>query len=251
MITLQALSQFLDHLLSPKLFGDYCPNGLQVEGKERIHTIAFAVSASVAAVDAAVKMKADALIVHHGIFWDKEPMSVVGPKKEKLSQLLGENISLFAYHLPLDAHGEIGNNWKAAADLGWENLQPFGKMGKTAIGVKGSFKPMRVQDFQKQLEGYYKHPAHVALGGPLEVKTAALVSGGAHRTIQEAADEGIDCFITGSFDEPIWDIAHERRVNFFALGHYATETIGVLALMQLLSQTFGVRSEFIDLPNPF
>ncbi|MBY0529433.1 MAG: Nif3-like dinuclear metal center hexameric protein [Rhabdochlamydiaceae bacterium] len=251
MITLQALSQFLDHLLSPSSFGDYCPNGLQVEGKERIDTVAFAVSASIAAIDAALKMDADALIVHHGIFWDKEPLSVVGSKKEKLSRLLKGNLSLFAYHLPLDAHLEVGNNWKAAVDLGWQNLHPFGKMGRAAIGVKGEFMPKQVGEFQKQLEAYYRHPASVALGGPAEVKTAALVSGGAHRAIQEAADEGVDCFITGSFDEPIWDIAHERKVNFFALGHYATERIGVLALSELISRTFDIRCPFIDLPNPF
>jgi dinuclear metal center YbgI/SA1388 family protein len=251
MITLQDLSLYLQQLLSPSDFTDYCPNGIQVEGKQEIQKIAFAVSASLAAIEEAIKRGADALIAHHGIFWNKDTYVITGTKKDKLQQLLNHRISLLAYHLPLDAHQQIGNNWKAALDLGLEDLNPFLLIGKTPIGVKGKMGPISIEDFQKKLETYYGHPAHVALGGKKEVRSAAIVSGGGHRYIDQAADENIDCYITGSFDEPIWDIAHERKIHFFALGHYSTERVGVFALMAHLHKQFHIPCEFIDLFNPF
>jgi dinuclear metal center YbgI/SA1388 family protein len=251
MITLQDLSQYLHQLLSPEDFADYCSNGIQVEGKPEIHQIAFAVSASLATIEEAVKKKADALIVHHGIFWNKDPYVITDTKKKKLTHLLKEGISLLAYHLPLDAHQHVGNNWKAAFDLGLEDLNPFYPMGKSALGVKGKMNSISVEAFQKKLEVYYGHPAHVALGGKKEVCSAAIISGGAHRYIDRAADEKIDCYITGSFDEPTWDIAHERQINFFALGHYSTERVGIFALMVHLHKQFRIPCEFIDLFNPF
>jgi dinuclear metal center YbgI/SA1388 family protein len=251
MLTLQDLSQYLQQLLSPADFADHCPNGVQVEGKEGIRKMAFAVSASLATIEEAVKRGADVLLVHHGIFWNKDPHLVIGTKKEKLSRLLKNEISLLAYHLPLDGHPKLGNNWKAAFDLGLEDLNPFLLTGKTAIGVKGKMDPISTEAFQKKLEAYYGHPAHAALGGKKEIRSAAIISGGGHRYIDQAADENVDCFITGSFDEPIWDIAHERKINFFALGHYSTERVGVLALMAHLHKQFRIPCEFIDLFNPF
>ncbi len=251
MITLQDLFLHLEQLLSPGEFSDYCPNGIQVEGKKAIRRIAFAVSASVAAIEACAAMGADALIVHHGIFWSKDPYPVTGVKKKKLQLLLASDISLIAYHLPLDAHQSLGNNWKAAQDLGMTDLQPFYWIGKAAIGVKGHFPKMEVGVFQKRLEAYYGHAAHVALGGKKEVSSTAIISGGAHRQIEQAIEAGVDCFVTGSFDEPVWDIAHEQNIHFFALGHYATERIGIMSLMSAVQQQFGIPCEFIDLPNPF
>ena len=246
MITIQDLSLFLEELLSPEKFTDYCPNGIQVEGKRQISKLCFAVSASLAAIDEAVERGADALIVHHGIFWNKDAHIVTGIKRDKLERLLKNGISLLAYHFPLDAHSRIGNNWKAAMDLGLGDLQPF-----ESIGVQGSMASTDVSAFCKKLETYYGHPAHVALGGKKKVTKVAIISGAAHRTIEQAADAGVDCYITGSFDEPVWDIAHERRINFFALGHYSTERVGILALMAELQKQFKVSCEFIDLFNPF
>jgi putative NIF3 family GTP cyclohydrolase 1 type 2 len=160
-------------------------------------------------------------------------------------------MSLLAYHLPLDAHPVVGNNWKAARDLGLGDLEPFSPIGKTSLGVKGKLAQMSVDAFQKKLEAYYGHQAHSALGGKKEVRCAAIISGGAHRYLEQAADAGLDCFITGSFDEPVWDIAHERKINFFALGHYSTERVGVLALMDEVQKQFKISCEFIDLFNPF
>ncbi len=251
MITLQDLFLFLQNLLSPDELADYCPNGIQVEGKRDVKRVCFAVSASLAVIEEAQKKNADALIVHHGIFWNKDPYVIVGTKRHKLEVLLKSGMSLLAYHLPLDAHHSVGNNWKAAFDLGLKELEPFSPIGKTFLGVKGKLQPMSADAFQKKLETYYGHPAHVAFGGKKEVSSAAIISGGAHRYIDQAADAGVDCYITGSFDEPIWDIAHERKINFFALGHYATERVGVQALMAEVQKQFKISCEFIDLFNPF
>ena len=251
MITLQELFLHLEQLLSPGEFSDYGPNGMQVEGKKEVKKIAFAVSASLAAIEESVKRGADALIVHHGIFWQKDPYVVTGVKKKKLERLLISDTSLLAYHLPLDAHRQVGNNWKAALDLGMSDLEPFYLLGKSYIGVKGRFAPISVEAFQKKLETYYGHKAHAALGGKQEISSAAIISGGAHWQIREAIEAGVDCFITGSFDEPIWDIAHENKIHFFALGHHATERIGILALKEEVHRRFAIACEFIDLPNPF
>lgn len=251
MITLQDLFLYLQNLLTPDEFTDFCPNGIQVEGGQNVKKICFAVSSSLAVIEEAVNRQADVLIVHHGIFWNKDPYVIVGTKREKLQRLLKHGISLLAYHLPLDAHPRVGNNWKAAQDLGLVDLEPFSALGKSPIGVKGKMPMVSVEDFRKKLEAYYGHPAHVALGGSKEVSSVAIISGGAHRSIDQAADAKVDCFITGSFDEPIWDIAYERKINFFALGHYSTERVGVIALMAELQKQFKIPIEFIDLFNPF
>ncbi len=250
MITLQHLSQHLNQLLSCDQFED-APSGIQVEGKEQIKRVGFAVSANLRAIEEAIEKKCDALIVHHGLFWPKDSLIVTGSKKEKLKSLLGAETSLLAYHLPLDAHPRYGNNWKAAHDLQWRELKPFGVYGRSAIGVKGIMNPTSSADFQKKLEKYYGHVAHAALASKKMISSAALVSGGAHKMIEQAASEGLDCFITGSFDEPIWDIARERDIHFFALGHYATERIGVLALKDYVEKEFSIRTEWIETPNPF
>jgi len=246
MITLPDLSQYLQNLLSPADFTDYCPNGLQVEGKQQIKKLCFAVSASLAAIKETSKRRGDALIVHHGIFWQKDSPVICNTKREKLRLLLSHDISLFAYHLPLDAHTQVGNNWRAARDLGLKKLEPF-----QGIGVQGKVPSVSTTAFQKKLEIYYGHPAHVALGGKKEITSVAIISGGAHRSIEAAADAGVDCFITGSFDEPVWDIAHERKINFFALGHYATEKVGILALKEEMKKQWNLPCEFLDLFNPF
>lgn len=251
MITLQDLSAYLEQLFAELDFSDYCPNGLQVEGKKEIHRIGFAVSATLAVIEECVRQQVDALLVHHGIFWNRDPYTVLGPKKEKLRQLLTQGISLFAYHLPLDAHPEIGNNWKAARDLGLTDLKPFAPHGKGYIGVKGVFAPRSVRVLQEQLEAYYAHPAHTALGGKETVSSLGLISGGAHRSIELASQEKLDCFVTGSFDEMVWDIAHEQKIHFFALGHHATERVGIQALMARIQKDLAVSAVWIDFPNPF
>lgn len=251
MVKLTDLQIYLDGLLQSKLFQDYCPNGLQVEGVPSIKHLGVSVSASLETIQKAIKLKCQALIVHHGLFWTREPFVATGTRRDKLKSLLDNGISLFAYHLPLDAHNLYGNNWKAARDLGWTQLEPFPSGPGIPIGVKGSFPQIAVKDFQKKLENYYKHPAHSALGGNNKVKSAAIISGGAHKYITEAVAAGVDCYITGSFDEPVWNQANEEKINFFAMGHAATEQIGPAALGKHLEEKFGLKVSFIEDKNPF
>jgi dinuclear metal center YbgI/SA1388 family protein len=251
MITLQALCAHLDEILQPHLYSDVCPNGLQVEGRHSIRRAATAVSASLATIEAAEAADVDALIVHHGLFWQREPLTVVGTKRRKLQLLLERGISLIAYHLPLDGHHQYGNNWRAACDLGWTALEPFGQFGTASIGVKGSFPPIERAALQRSLEQYYGQLAHCAPGGKELVSTAAIISGGAHKCILEAAASGVDCFITGSFDEPVWHQAFEEKINFYALGHSCTERIGPRAIAVHLEEHFDLPCDFIDIANPF
>ncbi len=251
MITLQDLCADLDSLLQPSLFSDGCPNGLQVEGKKQINTIVTAVSSSLATIEAAIEAKADALIVHHGMFWNQDSYVVTGVKRQKLSLLLENGLSLIAYHLPLDAHQIYGNNWRAAIDLGWQNLEPFGMYKGSFIGVKGNFSPQSRDSFVHKLENYYGHKAYLAPGGNNEVKSAALISGGAYRSLGEASEAGVDCFITGNFDEPAWHQALEEKINFLALGHSHTEKIGPKSLAKYLQEKLQVSCSFIDIENPF
>lgn len=251
MVSLHELSHYLDNLLQSNSFPDYGPNGLQVEGKVEVKRIATAVTASLATIQAAVEIKADLLLVHHGLFWQGDSPVVQGPYREKLKSLLTHHLSLFGYHLPLDAHQEFGNNWKAARDLGWTDLEPFGIYKGIPIGVKGQFPAISREEFQKKLETYYQHPASVALGGKTKIKSGALISGGAHKSISEAISAGVDCFITGSADEPVWHQAFEGQINFFALGHSATERIGPQAIGEHLKQIYTIEHQFIDISNPF
>lgn len=251
MITLQDLCADLNNLLKPSLFADGCPNGLQVEGKKEIKTVVTAVSASLATIEMAIEAKADALIVHHGMFWNQDSYVVTGVKRQKLALLLKSGMSLLAYHLPLDAHQVHGNNWKAAIDLGWKNLEPFGMYKGIPIGVKGDFEAQDREAFVKHLEGYYGHKAYLAPGGSATVKSAALISGGAYRSLGEAVEAGVDCFITGNFDEPAWHQALEEKINFLALGHSHTEKVGPKSIAKYVHDELKVPCSFLDVENPF
>lgn len=250
-MALQDLLDYLTNLLKPEEFNDYCPNGLQVEGKSEINLVGTAVSASLESIEEAVNKGCDALVVHHGMFWKGDPYPIVGVKKKKLELLLDHQCSLIAYHLPLDAHVKVGNNWRAAIEMGWKNLEPFGFLNGMAIGVKGEIEPESIENFKEKIEKYYSHVAHTALGGKKNVSSAALISGGAYRSIEEAASAGVDCFITGNFDEPAWHMAKELGVNFFALGHAATERIGPRALAEAIHESLSLKTCYLSDENPF
>lgn len=251
MISLQEIYQYLDQVLNGTSFEDYCPNGLQVQGKQVVGKIGTAVTASLATIAEAAKQEVDCLIVHHGLFWNGDPYPLTGVKKKKIDLLVKHDISLIAYHLPLDAHREYGNNWKAAKDLNWNALEPFGLLNGVPIGVRGVVDPIDRESLSAQLADYYQHPCHSAFGGPEMIETLALVSGGAHKLLPDAAKEGIDCFITGTVDEPVWHWAHEEGINFMAFGHSATEKVGVGALCHHLQGVFSLPTVFLDDANPF
>lgn len=241
------LEQVLNELFTPSLFSDYCPNGLQFEGKSACRKIATAVSADLETIEKALSLKVDALITHHGLFWNRDPYPVVGYRKERLKKLMEHDLSLFSYHLPLDAHVEVGNNWKAAQELGWEKCAPF----YHDIGVKGEIKESSLEPLVSELENFYGQKAIIAPGGPDKFRRIALVSGGAYKEIPRAAQEGVECFISGSFDEPAWSLAHECGVHFIAMGHTATEKVGPKALCEWIKQNLSVEACFIDSKNPF
>lgn len=251
MILRQKLCQSLNELLQPSLFSDYCINGLQVEGTEEIFKIATAVSATLETIEEVIQIGAQALIVHHGLFWTGDSFAITGVKKKKLALILQNQLNLIAYHLPLDAHQEVGNNWQAAREMGWTELTPFYQIKGAAIGVKGRVPKQSRKHFQSTLEQYYQHNAAAALGGKEEIETVGLISGGAYKSLVNAAQENLDCFVTGNYDEPAWSQAFEERVNFFALGHSATERIGPRALRDYLQDTLKLDTTFIDIPNPF
>jgi len=251
MITLQEICQYLEQLLRTGEYQDYGPNGLQVQGGQEIKKIATAVSASLETLEKAVEEGVDCLIVHHGMFWSRDEMPIVGTKKKKLDLLIKNDISLLAYHLPLDAHEELGNNWRVAKDLRWEALEPFGEVNGTAIGVRAVVNAVDRDQLVAELTGYYDHPCQLVTGGPSTISTIALVSGGAHRMLLDAAKEGVDCFVTGTVDEPVFSWAQEEGINFMAFGHSATERVGPKALAGHLEEMFQVPAGFIDVYNPF
>lgn len=247
----RTLTEHLNKHLNADAIPDYCVNGLQVEGKNQIEKVATAVTASEETIEAAIQWGADALIVHHGIFWKQDSHEITGSRKRKLKLLFDNNINLLAYHLPLDVHETLGNNWKAARDLGLSQLLPFCVEGKIAYGVKGKIETTSRKDFQQKLETYYAHPAHTAFGRNDSITNVALISGGAYKYIREAVHEEMDAFITGNFDEPAWHIAKEENINFFAMGHSATEVVGPKAVGEYLKEAFELNCKFLDLPNPF
>lgn len=251
MITLQEICQYCDQLLQVDDFKDYGPNGLQVQGNQSIKKIGTAVSASLATLEKAAAEGVDCLIVHHGMFWNRDEFPIVGTKKKKLDVLFQHDISLLAYHLPLDAHRDFGNNWRAAKDLGWNSLKPFGEMDGAFIGVRGIVNGVERDKYAEQLTEYYGHPCQLISGGPSRIETIACVSGGAHRLILDAAKEGIDCFITGTVDEPVLHWSLEEKINFMAFGHSATERVGPRALAEHLEEIFKIPALFLDLYNPF
>ena len=215
MIKLKVLRTYLDRILPSNGIVDNGINGLQVEGSDEVLSIATAVSASLSTLEGAVDAGVNALIVHHGIFWKGGSPVIEGTLQKKMKLLLENKISLFAYHLPLDLNPLIGNNWRAAREMGWSDLEPFGLYQGSFIGVKWKVTPQSKEDFKKILETYYGHSATCAWGGPDVVQRVALISGGAHKSIFEAAQDRLDAFITGSFDEPVWHQAQEEKINFY------------------------------------
>jgi len=251
MITLQEICQYCDQLLQAADFTDYGPNGLQVQGSQTVKKIGTAVTASLKTLEKAASEGVDCLIVHHGMFWKRDEFPITGTKKKKLDILFQNDMSLLAYHLPLDAHREFGNNWRAAKDLGWSSLEPFGELDGAYIGVRGIVNSVDRDHYAEKLSEYYNHPCQLVKGGPEKIETIACVSGGAHRLLSDAAKAGIDCFITGTVDEPVWHISHEEQINFMAFGHSATERVGPQALGRHLEEIFKIPALFLDLYNPF
>ena len=242
-----ALRRYLDDMLQPARFRDYCPNGLQVEGQAEIRRLVTGVTASQALLDAAIERKADAILVHHGYFWRGEDGCITGIRKRRLSTLLRNEVSLFAYHLPLDAHPELGNNAQLALACGW---QPEGRFGDQDLGWYGSLPAGLLRDLVPRVEAVTGHPLLVL--GDLErtVRRVAWCSGGAQGYFEAAISLGVDLFVSGEVSEPTVHLARESGVAYLAAGHHATERFGVRALGEHLASRFGLFVEFVDIDNP-
>jgi dinuclear metal center YbgI/SA1388 family protein len=243
----------LDDLLQVTTFQDLGPNGLQVPGAQEVTRVVTAVSARRELSERAVELGAQLVIVHHGLFWDFHPTGLTPLLAERLRPLFKHDIGLAAYHLPLDAHPEVGNNALLARALGCEDVQPFGRYKGTPIGRRGVFAGdgVTVDELRARVRTATGGREPLLLGaGPERVRSIGIVSGSAADTLGEAAAEGLDAFLTGEPKEHITAEAAERGVHFIAAGHYATETFGVRALGDLLADRFGVEHVFVDLPNP-
>jgi dinuclear metal center YbgI/SA1388 family protein len=237
---------FANELLDVGSYPDYGPMGLQVSGAEEVTKIACGVSASRELFERAFDARAELVLVHHGLFWEKDTR-VIGPlQRARLEALFHANLNLVAYHLALDAHPEIGNNALLADELGVQRERRF-----TDWGYGGSLaEPTPVSELANRVQEKLDRPPLVFSYGPEEVARVAILTGGAARYVSEAAAEGYDCFVTGEADEPTKYAAKEASIHFIAGGHYATETLGVRALAAKLAGEFGVEWEFVDLPNP-
>lgn len=243
----------LHHLLEalyPPVPGDAALYGLQVEGQASIQRVATAVSADLKTIEAAIEGGSQALIVHHGLFWEKAVPPIQGVLRQRLIALLKNEINLWAFHLPMDLHREVGNNWNAAKELHLKELQPFGLYANTFIGVVGEGSATSPLDWKEKLKQYYRNEIRHASGGNRLIQRIAIVSGGGHRSLEEAHAKGCQALVTGLCDEPQWALAAELGVDLFAVGHAASERIGPKALAQWLSQK-GIPSQFLADANPF
>ncbi|BAK78285.1 NIF3 family protein [Pseudogulbenkiania sp. NH8B] len=245
---LSELQRVLDAQLEPWRFKDYAPNGLQVEGRAEVRTIVTGVTASQALLDAAIWQQADAILVHHGYFWKNEDPRLVGIKKHRLQTLLAHDISLLAYHLPLDAHLELGNNAQLAKELGWQVEGQSGDQGLLWFGAVPQ--PQRADDFARAIGTHLGREA-LLLGSPdKEVRRVAWCTGGAQGYFADAIALGVDVFVTGEVSEQQHHMALEYGVAFVAAGHHATERYGIQALGAWLSNNHEVSVVFADIPNP-
>ncbi|MBL8351583.1 MAG: Nif3-like dinuclear metal center hexameric protein [Burkholderiaceae bacterium] len=235
-------------MLAVDRFKDYGPNGLQVEGRAEVRRLVSGVTASLALIDAAVAAQADALLVHHGLFWRGQDGRISGWLRQRLAPLLGHGINLFAYHLPLDAHAELGNNAQLGRRLGLEADARFGDQDLGFIGPSAAAGDAVALAAQVQ-QALGRAPVLLP-GDSRALRRVAWCSGGAQGYFEAAIAAGADAFITGELSEPQAHIARETGVAFLACGHHATERYGAPALGEHLAARFGLEHRFIDIPNP-
>ena len=250
MVQLKDLLSYSDNILEIERFKDYCPNGLQVEGKPEVKKIVSGVTASQALIDAAIEAEADVLLVHHGYFWQGEDARIIGIKYKRIRRLIESGINLLAYHLPLDAHPLYGNNAKLAEILGLEIAGNF-PSENNAVGMYGTLKtPLSAQDLcQKITKALGRAPVHIGENNE-QIHTLAWCSGAAQSYIEAATELGVDAYISGEISEQTVHVARESGIHFYAAGHHATERYGVQALGEHLASHFDLKHQFIDIPNP-
>jgi dinuclear metal center YbgI/SA1388 family protein len=252
MAALADLIADLDALLEPERFRDLGPNGLQVPGAGEVRRVLTAVSAQRAVSEAAVERDAQLVLVHHGLFWDFLPTGLSPVLAERLRPLMRHDVSLAAYHLPLDAHPEVGNNAILATRLGCTRHEAFGRYRDVPVGRRGTFpgEGIPIAELLGRVRAVTDREPLLLGGGPERVRTIGIVSGAGADTLPEAIASGLDAFLTGEAREHVTADAREAGIHFIAAGHAATETFGVRALGDRLAERFGIDHVFADVPNP-
>ncbi|WP_286977487.1 Nif3-like dinuclear metal center hexameric protein [Pseudomonas sp.] len=249
-IALSTLVDEAERYLNSASINDYCPNGLQIEGRPQVRKIVSGVTASQALIDAAIEAEADVLLVHHGYFWKGENPCVTGMKQRRLKALLANDISLLAFHLPLDVHPEVGNNVQLAAQLGITVEGPLEPGNPRTVGLVGSLpEAQTAEEFAQRVKQVLgREPLLVA--GPQMIRRVGWCTGGGQGYIDQAVAAGVDLYLTGEASEQTFHSAQENAVSFIAAGHHATERYGVQALGDYLARRFALEHQFIDCPNP-
>ncbi|HEY8878194.1 MAG TPA: Nif3-like dinuclear metal center hexameric protein [Roseateles sp.] len=242
-----ALERRLNELLEPARFKDYGPNGLQVEGRSAVGHLVCGVTASLALIDAAIAAKADAILVHHGLFWRGQDGRVTGWMRQRLARLIQHDINLFAYHLPLDAHAELGNNAQLGKRLGWT---ADGRFGDQDLGFTAAVEPTTLEGVAQQLRELTGREVTRVAGDGRPLRRVAWCTGGAQGYFEAAIAAGADVFITGEISEPQAHYARETGVAFIAAGHHATERYGVQGVGERVARDLGLSWQFVDVDNP-
>ncbi|AGF48046.1 NIF3 family metal-binding protein [Candidatus Kinetoplastibacterium oncopeltii TCC290E] len=248
-ITSQILLDWLNSLLDPEKYKDYCHNGLQIEGKEKIYSVALGVTACELFLQKAIAAKADAVIVHHGLLWANDNLSISGIKRKRIDLCLRNNLNVFAYHLPLDDHPEVGNNITLGSFLGFDNIRKNIKKG--SMLWSGMLKNLYNMEHLNVVISDKLNRSSLLIGDPQKnIKNIVWCSGGGQKMFQEAIDIGADVYITGEISESVVHISRETNVGFICAGHHATERYGIQALGNALEKTFHIKVKYIEIENP-
>lgn len=243
----QKLLARLNELLQPQMFNDYCPNGLQVQGREEICRVVTGVSLTQALIDHAINLQADAIVVHHGVFWNKDDLALTGIKYQRVAKLIKNDINLIAYHLPLDNHPVVGNNAGIARLL---EVETGGQCGAQDLLWYGKLRnPLKLSELVNRYHNGTKHQPQYFGAEDKLVSSLAWCSGGAQGMFIDAINLGVDCYLSGEISEPVMGMSEESGVAYIAGGHYASECFGILSLTNLLNQ-WGLDSQFVELYNP-
>lgn len=250
MIDRDDLTKYLNTLLKVEQFKDYGPNGLQVEGKAKIEKIVYGVTASLALIEKAIELKADAVIVHHGLFWRGQDGRVVGWMKRRLQELLVNDVNLYGFHLPLDAQSEFGNNAMLGCKLGLNVHSFLGDPPIVALGEMVDHSAMSLQVLSQKLQTVLDRAVTVVAGDGRMLKRIAWCTGGAQGYFEDAIAAGADVYITGEISEPQAHYARETGVAFIAAGHHATERFGIQGLAKKVSEDLGIDGTYIEVDNP-
>jgi len=245
---IDAITEYLDKLLQPSALNDYCPNGLQVHGRDDVNKLVVGVTASMEFLEKALLAEADTVLVHHGYFWRNENPTIVGIKKKRIEFLLDNRINLIAYHLPLDIHYEYGNNKQLAIRLGFEISKAIKPQSLVWHGILSN--PMSIEDLSLHINNCLNRPPLIISEPKKMIRNIAWCTGAAQNYFEDAIALNVDAYLSGEISESTVHLAKESGVSYISAGHYATERYGVIALGQHLAQKFNLAYDFVEIDSP-